>query len=263
MHYLMMVSENKKMIAQAEILVKTIKKFSKGKPAEFTLIIQGSDKSPLNLPLSLVPYKNSFSSYLQRNIEILYTPHYWELGAPCRWFVKPRRPMCVLIDVDVVACSDLYPMYELDHTVVHGVTAFKAHFDDQEWFSIGLTQEDRKNYFNMGMVVIPSNYIKEIGLKLFEVYPKMQKNFPEKAYYSGQISLTHILKSMKINSNCLNSKFNWFDAKDYSEMKETPIFLHYFWSNNKNPNSNNLFVDKNSEYFSLFQKSLLRLNILQ
>jgi hypothetical protein len=259
----MMVSENKKMIAQAEVLVKTIKKFSKGKPAEFTLIIQGSEKGPLKIPLSLVAYENGFSTYLQRNIEILYTPHYWELGAPCRWFVKPRRPMCVFIDVDVVACSDLSPMYELDNNVAHGVTAFKTHFDDQEWFSIGLTQEDRKNYFNMGMVVIPSEHIKEIGSRLFEVYPDIQNKFPEKAYYSGQISLTYILKSMKIKSNCLPSKFNWFDAKPYDEMKETPIFLHYFWRNNKDPNSNNLMTDIDSFYGNVFKKSVLRLNILQ
>jgi hypothetical protein len=259
----MMVSENKKMIFQAEILVKTIKKFSKGKPTEFTLIIQGSEKTPLRLPLSLVPYRNSFSPYLQRNIEILYTPHFWELGAPCRWFVEPRSPMCVFIDVDVVACSDLSSMYELDRDMVHGVTAFTAHLDDQEWSSIGLTEEDRKNYFNMGMVVVPSKNIKEIGKQLFEVYPRMQKKFPEKAYYSGQVSLSYLLKGMKLKLNTLPAKFNWFDARPYSELDETPIFFHYFWRNNKEPDINKLFVNDGSEYYSIFKKSTSRLNILQ
>lgn len=257
MHYLMMVSETPSMMYQAETLVRTIKKFSHNKPVEFTLILQGYDKGPIKLPLPMVKIDKISCEYLQRNVEIVYTPYYWELGAPCRWFVEPRRSMCVFIDVDVVACSDLSLMYELDQDAIHGVKAMIPHLNDEQWDSIGLNKHDREFYFNMGMVIVPSKHIKEIGTKLFEIYPKMQELFPKKSYYAGQISLTYIVKQMGLKRNSLPKKFNWFDMRPYCQMKEKPIFFHYFINRNKHDNEKLALRDNaNVDYKRLFDEAV-------
>lgn len=216
----MMISDNPTMRKQTELLIRSIKLFSKGKPTAFSLVIQGFEKSSIKKPLILpkIDYKYK---YLSSATDVYYCPYYWELGAPCRWFIEPKMDMCVLIDVDMIACNDLSSLYELDKDTIHGVTAFNTtKLRDKEWESIGV---ERKNYFNFGMIVVPSKYLHEIGNKLFDVYPEMSKKFNN--YYSGQISLAYIMKNMK--KNILPQKFNWYDKLPF-EGRDKIIFLHYF-----------------------------------
>lgn len=129
--------------------------------------------------------------------------------------------MCVFIDVDMIACNDLSPLYELDKDTIHGVTAHNTTvLSDEEWKSIRVEKE---NYFNFGMVVVPSKHLHEIGNKLFDVYPEMSQRFSD--YYSGQISLAYITKNMK--KNVLPQRFNWYDKLPF-EGRDKIIFLHYF-----------------------------------
>lgn len=263
MHYLMMISEYPSMMRQAELLIKTIKNFSYGKPVEFTLIIQGFHKGPASLPLPLIRISKKGSYYLGNNVEILYTPYYWELGLPCRWFVKPRCSMCVMIDVDMIACSDLSPMYELEKDKIHGAGTYTFHLSDDEWKSIGMDDSDKRFYFNMGMIVVSSDYLQKIGRGLFNIYPEIQKKFPNHAYFAGQISLSYVVKQMNIGRNLLPRKFNWIDFYDYESMKEPPIFLHYIKNRNNEKNirsalSNNT-KDLDSNYKQIFKRSLIKL----
>lgn len=261
MHYLMMISENPRMIFQAEILVKSIKRFSGNKPCDFTLVIQGDDMGPIKIPIPIDKIDKFSNSYLNYNAEVLYTPYYWELGSPCRFFVKPRSQTCVMIDVDVIACKDLSPIYDLDPDCIHGVTAFKRHLDDVAWSSIGMGEDDRDFYFNMGMLVIPSCHLETLGNSLIDLYPKIQRLFPQQAYFSGQISLSLAIKRMKLKKNKLPQEYNWFDMIPYSEMKDTPLFLHYFYHKNHNANLPETFSKGSSEigYKKLLQKSAITL----
>jgi len=221
MHFLMMISDTPSMVFQTELLIRSIKNFSHF-PVAFSVVIQGHDEGPIKNPLPLINI-NHHNKYLSDNAEMLYCPYFWELGAPCRWFIDPQMDTCVLIDVDMIACSDLSPLFELDKDSIHGVTAFKNKVSNEQWESINLLPDDRQYYFNMGMLIVPSKHLTHIGNKLFDVYPEMSKI---NQYYSGQISFTYIVKEMGLKRNTLPPEFNWYDKQPYPNSEI--IFLHYF-----------------------------------
>lgn len=235
------------MVAQTELLIKSIKKFSGNKSNYFSLVLQGYDQSKIIQPLPLIPTKIS-NRYISENAEILYCPYFWEKGTPCRWFIQPKSETCILIDVDMVACKDLSPLYNLDKNKIHGTTAFANHLNEKEWSSIDLNEKDRPFYFNHGLIIVPSKNLQIIGKQLFEIYPDMQKRFTKHAYYSGQISLTYIIKKMQLNRNLLPKNYNWFDSYPFQEMKENPFFIHYFRNSNKNKNLAEPFSNLNNPY---------------
>lgn len=220
----MTISDTPYMLKQAERLIKSIKFFSKKKPTEFSIIIQGYDRSPIINPIPLPKIKIP-NKYLSLNCDIHYCPYFWKLGAPCRWHINPKMDQCVFIDVDMIACNDLSPVYELDKNAIHGVTAFKTDIlTDNQWDSLGISKKERLFYFNFGFIVVPSKKMKDIGDKMLKYYSWIAKEYND--YYAGQICLTYICKELGIKRNILETKFNYYDKLPIFDVNQI-LFLHY------------------------------------
>lgn len=242
----MMISETASMLYQTELLIKSIKKYSKV-PQNFSLVVQGYELSSRKQPIPLVPIKIT-NKYINENAEVLYCPYYWRLGTPCRWFIEPKSEMCVFIDVDIIACNDLSSLEELDKNTIYGNTAYFSPLNDQEWLSLEIEKNEQQFYFNMGLIISPSKYIKIIGNELLRIYPEIENKFPDCCYYAGQISLTYIVKKMKIPRKVLEEYTHWYDVCPFESMKKTPMFLHYFTNRNNNHNISSAFADTERNY---------------
>lgn len=232
MHYLMMISENPIMIRQCDLLIKSLKFFS-NKEIYFSIVLQGNE---LNLPskpntiekIDIYNYKKIFncsmSSFLINNCEFYFCPQNWMLGMPCRWFIEPKSETCIMIDVDMLACNNLDPVYELSNRI-YGVKARKNKdmMSKENWQKIGFSEEDVYNYYiNFGLVIVPSIYLQKIGLELFENYQKMKKLHD---YYAGQIALAYAIKKLSLPISLLPKKFNYYDLDEFPG-RENILFLH-------------------------------------
>jgi hypothetical protein len=229
----MMVSENQTMLEQCDLLVKSIRFFSKNK-TYFSIVLQGNDTKPPLFANKIEKidinknYKNFFncniSNYLIKKVEFYFSPQIWTLGMPCRWFVNPKSENCVMIDVDMIACNDLSPLYNLNKNVIHGVRAInKKIIKKEDWLKIGFSEEDIKNYYiNFGLIVVPSIYLEKIGIELFENYNRMKKLHE---YCAGQLALAYCIKKLNIKLNLLPSKFNYYDLMRFPG-REKIIFIH-------------------------------------
>jgi hypothetical protein len=233
MHYLMMISENPSMIAQCDLLVKSIKFFSKNHEIYFSIVLQGNENKLPNKPNTIEKIENkdckklfncNITNYLLNNCEFYFSPQFWNLGMPCRWFVKPKLKNCIMIDVDMLACNDLAPVYGLQNQI-YGVKAKKNKeiISENSWRSIGFSDQDIQNYYiNFGFVVVPSIYLEKIGIELFENYQKMKKLH---SYFAGQIALAYAIKKLNLPMQLLSNKFNYYDLNEFLGREEI-LFLH-------------------------------------
>lgn len=228
MHYLMLISEKPQMLFQTELLIRSVKKFAKNKPSYFSIVVNGEERINSIVYPSLT--KGTINNkYIASNAEIWKSPYFWEIPIPNRWFIEPKSEKCVFIDADVIACRDLEELYNLDENFFHGVQAHMNPLSNSEWFSLGLNEEKIKklNYFNMGMLVVPSKYLKIIGEGMMKVLQNIIDKFPNRYYYSAQIAVSKALYDLQIPTNHLPEIFNWYDAKPPKNLNEI-IFLHYF-----------------------------------
>lgn len=251
MHFVMMISnEDQKggMFKWLENTVKSIKFFShEQQEIFFTVVLQGESKNyphsfgfeNLNLvnQNEIISYYSKTSSYLMNNVEFYYCDSYWELGMPCRWFVKPRSKICCMIDVDMIACNNLSPLYSLDKEFIHGALARNARWihtkekvagggvDEKNLLKIGLSISDlEKYYLNFGLVVVPSCFLRIVGEELFSKYRWFKQNIHN--YYAGQFALAHTLKDLDLPLNLLPDVFNYYDKDPVAGRESDILFLH-------------------------------------
>lgn len=232
-----MISENSWMIDSLEFLIKSIIFFSQKQKRElhFSVVLQGEMRTtcpnPFNvrkINLRKINYNNFFKikipEFLLKNVDFHFSPYFWRMGMPCRWFIEPLSKKCIMIDVDMVACNDLSDVYNLEHNKVHGVLARNAQIiDEKKWSEIGFSEGDvSKYYINFGFVAVPSFLLRDIGMQIFNNYQRMTKLH---SYHAGQLSLAFTLKQMNIPINLLNKKFNFPDKDEFISRKEI-LFLH-------------------------------------
>lgn len=234
MHYLSMISDRPTMVFQLEHMMRTIKRYSGGQKITFSVVVNGNSYEPAKEKPNLT--RRSFhNSYISTHADVYDCPQHWTLHTPCRWFIEPKMKQCIFIDTDIIACSDLSPIYSLDPNIVYGVTALKNPLSASEWNEIGMTAEDIKYYFNFGMVVVPSQYMKTIGLKLMDKVNAFQERFKEIKYYAGQIALSHTLKELKLDRIALPKEFNWLDSHPEPDSFKNILLMHYTLKSKKLP----------------------------
>lgn len=263
MHYLMMISKNSIMTRGLELLIKSIIFFSRNKNFYFSVVIQGDSlEFPSNLDniiqeikkddLKLLNY--GISNYVLKIVdEFYFCSQYWRLGMPNRWLIKPKSDMCIMIDVDMLACNDLNDVYNLNRNKIHGVRARNTFIENDFWNKINFSKEDiLKYYINFGFVAVPSIYLKVIGEELFYSYKKMTKVHE---YYAGQLALAFTFKKLKFSPNILSKKFNFYDLDQFPG-RDNILFLHILGNkkiyeqkivNNKNNDYENLIISVNKE----------------
>lgn len=231
-----MVSENENMIGECDLLIKSINFFSnKNTEIYFSIVLQGNETKLPSKPNTIKKIETNeckklfncnITNYLKRKCEFYFCPQVWNLGMPCRWFVKPKSKTCIMIDVDMVACNNLdllYSMYNSEE--IHGVKARKNKeiISKKDWEKIGFSEEDINNYYiNFGLVVVPSIHLEKIGFELFENYKNMSKLH---GYFAGQLALAYSIKKLKLKLNLLPSKFNYYDLDEFPGREEI-LILH-------------------------------------
>lgn len=226
MHYISMISDNPSMVFGLELMMRTVKKFSGDRPITFSVVVNGNSREPVLRPLILT--KRSFhNDYISKYADVYDCPYHWTLHAPCRWFVEPKGETCVFIDTDIIACRDLTPLYDLDKNTVYGVPAHFNPINADQWASIGMSSEEMKFYFNFGMVVVPSKYVKSVGETMMDKVPDFMKLFREVEYFAAQIALSHTLKEIGVTRLSLPKQFNWLDLHPYPNNPKEILFMHY------------------------------------
>ena len=222
-HFIMMLSNNNWMFKGLENLVQSIKINCSNK-TYFSCIFQG-EKKENNAEITnkfgmkkikyeeiekITKFKNS--RIVRENVEFIYCPYFWELGLPCRWFIKPKSEICIMIDVDMLCCNSLDEVFSLDKNKMHGCIALdNSYINRTELNKIGISEKTlNKYYINFGFVVVPSKYLIDIGTELFHSYPTLEKKFK---YYTGQVALANSMKKLNIPLNILNpQKYNCYDC---------------------------------------------------
>lgn len=233
MHYLLLISDNEQMCFQAELLMRSIMYFSpKDIKNNFSVVVNGNKSGSLGNCVSLSKY-NTSNSFINKNAEVFCCNYHWIVPTPSRWFLEPKDKNCVLIDSDMIACKDLTPLYDLKKDCFYGVPAFKIPMTQREWSQIGFFNKiDFLNYFNFGMLVVPSDLMRVIGEMMLNILPVILKKFKKYEYFSAQVALAYILKNLQVKKEILSKNFNFYDINqlsfvdDKSELDDI-IFLHY------------------------------------
>jgi len=247
----MLISEKPEMLFQTELLIRSVKKFSQNRISHFSIVVNGEqDTSSIVYPsLTRGTIRNK---YIAANAEIWRSPYYWEIPIPHRWFIEPKSDTCVFIDADVIACGDLEPLYNLDKNVFHGVPAYKNHLSEKDWADLDV--RETSNYFNMGMLVVPSKYLRVIGEAMMNIMDDVLRNYHEHYYFAGQIAVTKALHDLQIEVNHLPSQFNWYDL-NFPQNLDNILFLHYISNKNQVLNSN---IDRSkNEYLDIIGRTVI------
>lgn len=259
-HFIMMLSNsnNNWMLKGLENLVRSIKINCSNK-IYFSCIFQGKKKEN-NADIKnkfgmkkikyeeiekITKFKNS--RIVRKNVEFIYCPYLWKLGLPCRWFIKPKSEVCIMIDVDMLCCNNLDEIFNLDKNKIHGCIALDdSVIDRYKLNSVGISEKIlNSHYINFGFVVVPCKYLIDIGTDLFYNYPNLEKKFK---YYTGQVALANSIKKLNFPLNILSpQKYNCYDCfkledhnnkiliQEINKIKkfkcnnkyyEEPIFLH-------------------------------------
>ena len=254
MHYLLMVSNEKSMLFRAELLIRSIKKFSYNKPVVFSLVINGTQNSEIDKNLKLIDCTVE-NDYISKNSSVFYCPYHWKIPFPSRWLIDPKMETCIFIDADVIACNDLSQLYNLEKNKIHGVTAFDNKIlSSEKWKKIGFFEDDLKNYFNYGVVIVPSKYVSNIGKEILNNFLKIKNIFKEQEYFTGQITLAYVLKKMNLPVNILPNKFNHVDMLLPNKIEEI-IFLHYILNKKNISKISDLFIRSENKYMELIRKT--------
>ena len=228
MHYLLLISDNEQMCFQAELLIRSIMHFSpKDIKNNFSVVVNGNKSGPLGKSVELSKYRLN-NNFINNIAEVLYCEYHWLVPTPSRWFITPQDKTCVFIDVDIVACKDLSSFYELKDNCIYGVAALKIPMSNFEWSQLGFNQnKDFINYLNFGMLVIPSNLMSKIGLRLIENLPIILKKFKRYEYFAAQIALAYVFKNLDVPKVILPQIFNFFDTNETLDDLDNVLLLHY------------------------------------
>lgn len=254
----MMISDTPEMIFRTEMAIRSIKRFSNNNEVAFSIVVNGEQKI---FPKNIIKNQERIKSkYLLNNAEIYECPCYWSIPFPSRWFIEPKMENCVFIDVDMIACKDLTPLYNLEKQVVHGVKAGKQAMTDEEWESIGFNKKDLDFYFNFGLVVVPSEHIEKIKKMMLVNVLKISNKFKEHYYFAGQIALAYSLKELGLQMNSLPNKFNWYDFWAFDKNYEKEIlFLHYLSNRDGAVNLKKISNTANNNSVQLIKKTCKKL----
>jgi len=259
------------MLFQTELLIRSVKKYSSHRHSFFSVVVNGSMQSPIVAPNLSPGHVNN--EYINRNADIWYSPYYWSIPIPHRWYIEPKSETCVLIDADIIACRDISPIYQIDLSIFHGVLAYTNPLSASDWGSLGIdglysvNQYKKRNgmvhyenryedgmplsYFNMGMLVVPSRYLRAIGERMLVITSHIINKYPELYYFAGQIAVAKALYDLQIPTNQLPNIFNWYDILDPIGLDKI-IFLHYF--SNRKHITNWAINCTNNEYCDLIKR---------
>jgi lipopolysaccharide biosynthesis glycosyltransferase len=198
----------------------------------FSIVVNGNKQGVPKKPVTLFPGTIN-SRYLMTQCDVYHSHYYWSTPVPWRWFIEPKADKCVFIDVDIIACNSLAPLYALDSKRFYGVQAFSSAMSKTEWQQLGFTNNELANYyFNFGMLVVPSSRMRDIGNRLMDNVFWIVKQYPHHFYFSSQIALAYTLKEMGIQTNPLSHSFNWYDKLPFPEDQSRIMLLHYFTHQN-------------------------------
>lgn len=261
MHFLMLVSDKSDMWFRMELLVRSVRKEAHGRPCHFSVVVNDNEPGPFASPLRLVK-REIPNRFLARHVEAFRCPYHWSVPAPSRWFLEPKADRCVFIDVDMIACKDLGPLYDLDPETVHGTTAYSTALPMRDWERIGFGKENMKFYFNFGMVVVPSRHVRSVGDRMMENVPKFMEMFPSHRYYGGQIALAYTLEELGLPRNVLPSAFNWYDLLPFPSDPSEILFLHYFSRQGSVCDHVSMSALGDNEYESLLRNKVSRFHML-
>lgn len=229
MHFLFLISENANMCFQTELLMRSILYFSPhGSDTKFSVIVNGDKSGPIKNPLKIINHKLK-NSFINKHAEVLSCEYHWLVPAPSRWFINPRCKSCVFIDVDMIACRNLFPLYNLKKNFIYGVNSIKIPMNQKEWERLGFfSKSDFKYYFNFGMLVVPSYLMLKIGNMLMTILPVILQKFKKYEYFAAQIALACVLKKLKIKKIVLPRNFNYVDTPNHDDDNfDDILFLHY------------------------------------
>lgn len=234
----MLISEKKDMIFQTEFLIRSIKKFSGFRSTQFSVVVNGDVRTAIVEP-SLT--KGSVDNrYVMRNADVWRSPYFWSIPIPHRWYIEPKSETCVMIDVDMIACKDISPIFNLDKKVFYGVNAYKKFFSLEDWRKVGV---EKVNYFNFGLLIVPSEKMRIIGESLLNNVKIVTENYKNYYYFAAQIALTKTLYELQLDVEALPREFNWYDMRKEENLNDI-IFLHYM-SNRKYVKDKNIMIGKN------------------
>jgi hypothetical protein len=235
MHFLATVSNNPAILFRLEILLRTLKANART-DFHFTTVLTGASDDR-NAPLESIPAYFTPSGFLKNHSEFCFCPSHYSLHPPCRWFVEPKSDICVLIDADILCCSSLLELETFSLDRVRGVTAFSNPISEENWKKIGnWSSIDRSLYFNYGLIIVPSQFLKPIGLCLRELISEVDSKIPyDVSRYAGQIALTLAMSSLGIPREAIPFRFNFYDClevKQHIEEFRELVFYHYFSNQN-------------------------------
>lgn len=239
MHFLATVSEDALILFRLEILLRTLKKYAQT-DFHFTTVFTGKqrtygwakDKMAVSHEGGMETIRK-IAPYIAENSEILFCPYHYSFHPPCRWFVEPKSDPCIMIDADVLCCSALHSIEAMSKDRVRGLTAYGDHLTLEEWNKIGRWKEqDLQYYFNYGVVIVPNQFLRQIGDTLYDCMLEIEHKTPEKhRYYVGQIALAEAMNRLKTPRSTLSMKYNFADCVDvryYRNEFDNVVFLHYF-----------------------------------
>lgn len=242
-HFLMIITANEAMQLHTRLFLMSLEKYGKLTDYHCTICIQEHERITDRYILERVDvetYDNSEG----------YDPP-WLGGLP-RWKVEPKGDVCVFVDADMLAFSDLSPLFS-DVDRVRGMIAFQSPFLGQEFapssmmcwrllyeklgidFPTPLYGYSNKEgdltpyYINYGCVVVPARHMAEVGGKIEGTIHALHKFQPN--YHNGQIALAVVLNSLDVPRGTLGPRFNFLEYDKlvglYPEEFDNCVLFHW------------------------------------
>lgn len=225
-HFVIVMSANKKMQFQAEILLRSIVYYGKCLDFYCTIFILEGEKIDNQFII-----KNADIKTYKREPKY---KHPWT-AAP-RFNVKPKSDMCIHVDCDVIVCKDIceflsYCQGEKICGVIADIHPFSSWVDIYKNFGLALNARYicRKSripcpfYVNNGVVAIPSGYVPQLRESIKQVIEKLGDD----NYYIGQIATTIAIEILGLPVKEIPAKFN----ASSDEITDDIVFCHYVFSN--------------------------------
>lgn len=229
-HFVIIISANKKMELQAEVLIRSIKTTGRCPDSFFTIFTHEIEK------ITNVYIKNHELINYNQNVFLKYP---WSVCP--RWDVSSAADLIIGLDSDVVVLKDLNPLLEQLHNKkgMFGTICCNDNFSIANWkelfdlASIEFPQKtymtaNRQNcpyYINNGVVALSSEYLFDIKRSLKKMIDLVNIKWHHD-YWITQRANTLAAYDCNVPLNIMPKEFNHLESC-YGEATDDTYFFHY------------------------------------